>query len=71
MSTVVLLSGGIDSLVCAELMRQRGDLTGCVFVDYGHPCAAPRGMEAVVACRQRCDRHGRNAAVHRGEPGRP
>jgi 7-cyano-7-deazaguanine synthase len=34
---VVLLSGGIDSLVCAELAREQGRLAGLVFVDYAHP----------------------------------
>lgn len=34
---IVLLSGGIDSLVCAELAREQGRLAGLVFVDYAHP----------------------------------
>lgn len=36
-NVVVLLSGGIDSLVLAELARRDGRLVGVVFVDYGHP----------------------------------
>jgi 7-cyano-7-deazaguanine synthase len=44
--TAVLLSGGIDSLVCAELARQAGELTACVFVDYGHPAQIAEGWRA-------------------------
>jgi 7-cyano-7-deazaguanine synthase len=44
--TAVLLSGGIDSLVCAELARQAGELAACVFVDYGHPAQVAEGWRA-------------------------
>lgn len=44
--TAVLLSGGIDSLVCAELARQAGELAVCVFVDYGHPAQVAEGWRA-------------------------
>lgn len=43
---VVLLSGGVDSLVCAELAREAGTLAGCVFVDYGHPAQIAEGWKA-------------------------
>lgn len=46
MRTVVLLSGGIDSLVCAEIERQEERLAGLVFVDYGHPAQIPEGWKA-------------------------
>lgn len=50
---VVLLSGGIDSLVCAEMARRSGDLAGCVFVDYGHPAQIPEGWKAFAYCGSR------------------
>lgn len=50
---VCLLSGGIDSLVCAELLRGRGDLAGCVFVDYGHPSQLVEGWKAFSYCGSR------------------
>tara|TARA_R110000824_G_scaffold183776_1_gene364809 strand:- start:1382 stop:1942 length:561 start_codon:yes stop_codon:yes gene_type:complete len=53
MRQVVLLSGGIDSLVCAELARKAGDLAGCVFVDYGHPAQVPEGWKAFAYCGSR------------------
>lgn len=53
MSQVVLLSGGIDSLVCAELARAAGSLAGCVFVDYGHPAQVPEGWKAFAYCGER------------------
>lgn len=43
---VVLLSGGVDSLVCAERARRSGRLLGLVFVDYGHPAQALEGWRA-------------------------
>lgn len=46
MGSVVLLSGGIDSLVCVELARESGMLAGCVFVDYGHPAQQAEGWKA-------------------------
>ena len=50
---VILLSGGIDSLVCAELARESGDLVGCVFVDYGHPAQQMEGWKAFAYCGAR------------------
>jgi len=50
---VVLLSGGIDSLVCAELARGDGVLKGCVFVDYGHPAQIAEGWKAFAYCGER------------------
>jgi len=44
--TVVLLSGGIDSLVLAETERNAGRLVGVVFVDYGHPAQVAEGWKA-------------------------
>lgn len=44
--SVVLLSGGIDSIVCAELERRNGHLRGVVFVDYGHPAQVKEGWKA-------------------------
>jgi 7-cyano-7-deazaguanine synthase in queuosine biosynthesis len=44
--TVVLLSGGPASLVCAERARVEGRLAGCVFVDYGHPGLVADGWRA-------------------------
>lgn len=50
---VVLLSGGIDSLVCAELARQAGELAGCVFVDYGQPNQQFEAWKAFRYCLSR------------------
>lgn len=53
MKRIVLLSGGIDSLVCAEWSRQAGQLAGCVFVDYGHPAQVAEGWKAFAYCGAR------------------
>lgn len=50
---IVLLSGGIDSLVCAELYHKMGQLTGCVFVDYRHPASAQESAKASRFCNAR------------------
>lgn len=42
----VLLSGGIDSLVCAEQLRQAGQELVAIFVDYGHPAQVAEGWKA-------------------------
>lgn len=42
---VVLVSGGVDSMVCAELSRLSGRLRAIVFVDYGHPAQIPEGWK--------------------------
>jgi 7-cyano-7-deazaguanine synthase len=46
MGVIVLVSGGVDSLVCAELARERGILRGVVFVDYGHPAQTAEAWRA-------------------------
>jgi 7-cyano-7-deazaguanine synthase len=50
---VVLLSGGLDSMVVAAAARQAGTLTGCVFVDYGHPAQVQEGWRAFAFCGAR------------------
>ena len=52
MARVVLLSGGIDSLVCAEIERREGRLAGCVFVDYAHPAQVREAWKAFSFCGQ-------------------
>lgn len=49
-NVVVLLSGGLDSMVLAERARVAGTLAGCVFVDYGHPAQIPEGWKAFSYC---------------------
>lgn len=48
--TVVLLSGGVDSMVCAYLALSHGCLAGCVFVDYGQPVRYEESLTAVRWC---------------------
>lgn len=50
---IVLLSGGIDSMVVAERARRDGRLHGCVFVDYGHPAQQAEGWRAFSYCGTR------------------
>lgn len=50
---VVLLSGGLDSMVVAERSRVAGTLRGCVFVDYGHPAQQAEGWRAFAYCGSR------------------
>ena len=50
---LVLLSGGIDSLVVAEHYHQLDLLAGCVFVDYGHPAQVKEGWKAFAYCGSR------------------
>lgn len=52
-SVVVLLSGGVDSLVCAERMLAAGRLAGCVFVDYGHPARQREAWRAFAWAERR------------------
>ena len=40
-------------MVVAELARERGILTGCVFVDYGHPAQQQEGWRAFAYCGER------------------
>jgi len=37
--TFVLLSGGVDSMLCAHFVRSKGYITQGLFVDYGQPAA--------------------------------
>lgn len=48
---IVLMSGGLDSMVLAERARRAGVLGGCVFVDYGHPAAQQEAWHAFAWCR--------------------
>lgn len=45
-NALVLLSGGLDSLACAEYYRQRGFAIHCLFVDYGQKAARPERQSA-------------------------
>lgn len=47
--TFILMSGGVDSMVCAHLMKNRGYRAQGIFVDYGQPAARyeQRAAEAV------------------------
>lgn len=47
---VVLLSGGVDSIVCATREHRAGRLAACLFVHYGQPA----GECEWVAARQWC-----------------
>ena len=44
--SIVLLSGGIDSLVIAEMEHTKGTLAGVVFVDMAHPAQIAEGWKA-------------------------
>lgn len=46
MSVVVLLSGGLDSVVLATMARRAGKLAVAVFVDYGQPAAEQERLAA-------------------------
>jgi 7-cyano-7-deazaguanine synthase len=46
----VLLSGGIDSLLMAEIERNAGTLAGCIFVDYGHPAQQAEAWKVFAYC---------------------
>ena len=46
MKTVVLLSGGIDSVALAEREYQSGRLVGTIFVDMYHPASVPESYAA-------------------------
>lgn len=52
MGSVVLLSGGIDSAVCAAIEADRGRLHSCLFVWYGQPAVdAERAAARAIACQ--------------------
>ena len=46
MKSVVLLSGGLDSVTLAERERRAGRLVGVVFIDYAHPAQVAEGWKA-------------------------
>jgi len=46
MGSIVLLSGGLDSVTLAERERRAGTLAGLVFVDYAHPAQVAEGWRA-------------------------
>jgi len=52
MGSVVLLSGGIDSAVCAAIEADRGRLVGCLFILYGQPAADAERTAARAVARQ-------------------
>lgn len=54
MSALVLLSGGIDSIVLASLAKKDKVLTGCLFYDWGQAAAS----EEKLACKLWCGRNG-------------
>lgn len=53
---VVLCSGGVDSIVCAEIARERGKLAGLVFCDYGHPARQAEAWRAFRWAEQKGER---------------
>ena len=52
MGSVVLLSGGIDSAVCAAIEAERGRLLGCLFIFYGQPAGDAERRAARAVARQ-------------------
>ena len=52
MRTVVLLSGGMDSMLAAEIAKEDTDLVGCLFVDYGQPARVPESTAARTWCHE-------------------
>lgn len=66
---VVLMSGGVDSMVCAEMALCAGKLAGCVFIDYGHPARQAEAWRAFAwAERRRVRLHVLHAmGLHLGE----
>ena len=51
MSTIVLLSGGIDSTSCLSFFLKRGFRVGALFVDYGQRAARMELRAARSVCR--------------------
>lgn len=49
-SSIVLLSGGVDSLVCASQEHRAGRLLACLFVQYGQPAGEPEYAAARRWC---------------------
>jgi 7-cyano-7-deazaguanine synthase len=45
---LVLLSGGIDSAICARVLQEQGFNVSCVFVNYGQLAAEPEQRAATV-----------------------
>jgi 7-cyano-7-deazaguanine synthase len=50
-SAIVLLSGGLDSMVCAGLARERGFTVTALTIDYGQRHRAELGAAAAIAVR--------------------
>jgi 7-cyano-7-deazaguanine synthase len=51
---LVLFSGGVDSMVLAEMARQKGVLGGLLFIGYSQPAIS----EEMRAARRYAERHG-------------
>ena len=52
MGSVVLLSGGMDSAVCAAIEADRGRLVGCLFIGYSQPAVDAEGAAARAVARR-------------------
>src|SRR6267154_2798778 len=50
MTTIVLLSGGVDSTACAHYMLKRNHRVTPLFVDYGQRAAIPEHRAASGIC---------------------
>ena len=53
MTTLILLSGGVDSIVLAETKRRAGESIAAVFFDYGQPARAEEWRSAFAWCEAR------------------
>ena len=53
MTTLILLSGGVDSLVLAETLRRKRQPIAAVFFDYGQPARAEEWRSAFAWCEAR------------------
>jgi 7-cyano-7-deazaguanine synthase len=56
MKTVVLLSGGMDSMLAAEIATEDTTLLGCLFVNYDQPALEQERMAARHWCKERAIR---------------
>lgn len=59
MTTLILLSGGVDSLVLAETLRRKRQPLAAVFFDYGQPAR----VQESVSSSSWCETH--NVTLHR------
>ena len=59
MTTLILLSGGVDSLVLAETLRRKRQPLAAVFFDYGQPARA----QELASSSSWCEAH--NVTLHR------